>query len=95
MALEVTVPVMLVVSVTCESGQGVDPVMVRFSPESVPMKLKDMGTIELMIVPVSTVPVCEMAIFPNKASSMVVEPLVPKPSPDCSTVAVPVEPACP
>jgi hypothetical protein len=42
--------------------QDVDPVMVRLPPESVPIKLKVMGTSEFVIVPVSAVPVCDIAI---------------------------------
>jgi hypothetical protein len=62
MALEVTVPVMLVDSVAV-GLQGVDPVIVKLPPERVPVKLKDVAIlVEYVIVPANAMPVCDTAI---------------------------------
>jgi hypothetical protein len=60
--VDVIVPVMLTDSVTFEEAQGVDPVIVIFPLESVPMYSKVIGTSEFVIVPVNDVPVCDTEI---------------------------------
>jgi hypothetical protein len=64
--------------------------MVRLPLDSVPMKLKVMGTREFVIVPANAVPVCDMTILPIGAARVVV-PVTAKPCPDCDMVAVPDE----
>jgi hypothetical protein len=87
MLVEVIVPVMLTDCVPC-TLQGADPVIVRLPPERVPVKLKLAPFIESVIVPVRLVPDWETVMLPTTAVS-VVTPLVPRPWPDCSIVAVP------
>jgi hypothetical protein len=53
------VPVMLTDVLEVEDGQGADPERVRLPFESVPVKLKVVEFSESLIVPVSTLPVCE------------------------------------
>jgi hypothetical protein len=45
--------------VVVEEGQGVEPERVRLPLESVPVKLNVVEFSESLIVPVSTLPVCE------------------------------------
>lgn len=94
MLVEVIVPVKLRESVCVLPGQGVDPVIVRLLPESVPMKLYWNPFIESVSVPLNAVPVCETAIVPTGAVS-VVAPIAPRPTPNCATVAVPEKLPCP
>ncbi len=53
------VPVMLTDVLEVEDGQGAEPERVRLPFESVPVKLKVVEFSESLIVPVSTLPVCE------------------------------------
>jgi hypothetical protein len=86
MLVEVNVPVMLMDRVP--PPQGLEPVIVMLPPERVPLKLWLVPCIESVNVPVKVLPDSEIVIVPTGAVSVVV-PSLPRPTPDCATVAVP------